>query len=635
MIAGTLAPRLLFGRPGDELVWLVGLGLLGTPIVARTVAGLFRGVFAADVVASLALLGAVLLQQPLAGLLIVLMQTGGEALEGYAARRASRAVADLEAQAPRIAHRITGSGAVEDVAVGTVAVGDRLLVRPGEMVPCDGVLVGDVATLDTSRITGEPLPRTVGDGDALSSGMLVVDAALTMRATASAARSLYHQVVELVRTAEASKAPLQRMADRAAVWFTPVTLVICAIAWVASGDPIRVLAVLVVATPCPLILAAPVAMLGGINRSAKHQIVVRHGGALEALASANAVVFDKTGTLTLGKPIVADVKVLPPYELTTLLALVAAVERGAGHLLARSVSAHAEAVLDRSVPNAAWIRESPGRGVTGLVEDRRVVVGAMSLLREHAPAAATAFEEAARAVGLRAFVAVDGDAAGWIEFSDRLRDSAAPMMRGLADLGIDRIVMLSGDHAENARSVGASLSISDVRSDLFPADKVRCVEELAKSYRVLMVGDGANDAPALASARVGMALASQGGGISAEAADVVLLIEDLTRIPESIAIARRTVAIAWQSIGFGLGLSGLAMVFAALGYLSPIVGALLQEGIDVAVILNALRVLSPGKEEFRLHDLERGDAGPLPALTDDSPAPPSGGHPAVVRHSSR
>src|ERR1041384_4127416 len=337
-----LALRTAAARPDwAHGVWTIGLWLLGLPLLFRTARDVARGKFAADLVAGLAIVAAMALDQPFAGLVIVVMQTSGEALEHYAERRASAAVRALEAEAPRQAHRLDGQRA-SDIAVEAIAVGDRLLIRPGEMVPCDGVVESGSSQVDASRLTGEPLPLTAREGVELPSGALNLDGPLVVRATARAEASLYARIVQLVRTAQASKAPLQRVADRYAVWFTPLTLAVAAAAYFVSGDPLRVLAVLVVATPCPLILATPVAIIGGINRAARRQIIVRHGGALEALAAVDTVVFDKTGTLTVGRPEVSVVDAVPPFDERSVLRLAGSVEQGSGHLLARSLVEGAE-----------------------------------------------------------------------------------------------------------------------------------------------------------------------------------------------------------------------------------------------------------------------------------------------------
>ncbi|MFI5234662.1 MAG: HAD-IC family P-type ATPase, partial [Gemmatimonadales bacterium] len=365
--------------------------------------------------------------------------------------------------------------------------------------------------------------------------------------------------------------------------------------WLVAGDPIRALAVLVVATPCPMIIATPVAMIGGINRGARRGLIFRNGGALEAVANVTVVVVDKTGTLTLGRPDVADVVAIPPFTAEELLALTAAAERGSGHELARSVTA--EAVRRQvPVPEADEIRELPGQGVSGVAGGRTVAVGSWNYLTTVAPAARPALEATrGDGTGLRAFIAIDGAAAGMIRFADRPRPEAAAALARLRGLGIRRIILLSGDHEAEARKVGQSLGITDIRGDNLPGDKLRAIRELIdRGDRVMMVGDGINDAPALSAATVGVALASGGGGISAEAADIVLLADSLDGVPEAVAIGRRTMHIAQQSLWFGLGVSAIAMLVAAAGRIPPALGALLQEGIDVAVILNALRASGEG-----------------------------------------
>ncbi|WP_396206268.1 HAD-IC family P-type ATPase, partial [Gemmatimonas sp.] len=365
LLVGFATPLVVAADPWRDRVWLVGLLVTGLPVAWRTLRGMLRGEFAADVVAMLAIVGALLLGQPLAGLVVVLMQTGGEALDAYAVARASNAVEALEADAPRHAHQVV-DGRVIDIDAAAIEPGDALLVRPGELIPADGVVVDGSSHVDTSRLTGEPVPVRVVAGTKLSSGSMNQDGAFTMRADRRSQESQYACIVDLVRSAQASKSPLQRTADVWAVWFTPLTLVACLVAWLVSHEWTRVLAVLVVATPCPLILAAPVAIIGGINRAARRAIIVRHGSALEGLAKVDTAVFDKTGTLTVGRPQVANVVVgtsAPPIE---LLARAAAVEQGSGHLLARVIVAEAER-RGAKLGLASQLQETPGRGVTGEV----------------------------------------------------------------------------------------------------------------------------------------------------------------------------------------------------------------------------------------------------------------------------
>jgi len=578
----------------SRTTWAIGLALTGAPVALRTFVGLLRGRAATDVVAMLAIVGALLLWEPLAGLVVVLMQTGGEALERFAEGRASAAVRALEAAAPHEAHRYTAGGQLEDIPAGAIAVGDQLLVRPGEMLPCDAVVTAGRSHVDQSRLTGEAVPVTAEAGSRLPSGSVNGEGPLTVRAERVAAESLYARIVELVRSAQASKAPLQRMADRYAAWFTPLTLAVCLAAYLVSHDATRVLAVLVVATPCPLILAAPVAIIGGLNRAARRQIVVRNGGGLEQLGSTTTVMFDKTGTLTVGRPAVSRVLAVPPFSEGEVLTLAAAVEQGSGHLLARSVVEAAEERRLALLP-ATNVHEAPGEGVEGRAGGRQVVVGARELVRRRAPGAAAALDAAdGGRPALRAYVAVDGAAAGFLEFADAVRPEAAGLLVRLADLGFRRMVLLSGDRHENVSALGSTLGFTEIHADLLPQDKVAQVHQaIAAGERVLMVGDGTNDAPALSTATVGIALASHGGGITAEAADIVILADDLGRVAEAVETSRWTLRIARQSIWTGLGMSGVAMAVAAGGYIPPVAGAVLQEVIDVAVILNALRAAQP------------------------------------------
>jgi heavy metal translocating P-type ATPase len=389
---------------------------------------------------------------------------------------------------------------------------------------------------------------------------------------------------------------LQRLADRYAVWFTPLTIAVSAAAYLLTRDWTRVLAVLVVATPCPLILATPIAILGGINRAARRHIIVRNGGALESMEKVHTAIFDKTGTLTVGRPEVARVLAAPGHCEPDVLRLAAAVERGSSHALAHTVIEAAErrALV---IPAARHVREAPGRGIIGEVERRTVAVGSRAFLMERYQIASADFDALEKGdARLRAYVVIDGEAAGAIEYADRLRPALDAMFTELRDFGVRRTVLLSGDHSPNVAAVARAVGISEAFGDLLPQDKVRLVKELASGGDpVLMVGDGTNDAPALGSATVGIALAAHGGGITAEAADVVLLSDDIAAVPEALRIARRAMRIARQSILVGLGLSAVAMLFAAAGFIPPIAGAVMQEGIDVAVILNALRAGSSGE----------------------------------------
>ena len=587
IVAGVVARS--YDRALGHRIWFVTLVIAGAPVVLQTIRQAIQGRLATDVVATLSIIGAVLLDQPLAGLVIVLMQTGGEALERYAEGRASRAVRALEDAAPRIAHRVEGDMVV-DVAASAVAVDDVLMIRPGDVIPCDGVILDGESELDTSRLTGESMPVRITGGSSVMSGSVNGFGACRMRATARAEGSQYARIVELVRSAQASKAPLQRLADRYAIWFTPITLLVCGVALAITRDWMRALAILVVATPCPLILATPVAIIGGINRAARRSIMIRHGGALERLGAVDIAVFDKTGTITIGTPRVSAITAAPGFAQRDVLRLAAAVEQGSSHLLARVL---VDAATERglTVEHATEYNEAPGQGVSGRVNGKSVLVGARAFVLarcENAVHAAAALERSDAT--LRAYVAIDGRLAGVVEYADEIRPELPAVLRRLRKLSVRRFVLLSGDHAPVARAVAARAGIFETYGDLLPADKAAFIERLrAEGKGVLMVGDGVNDAPALTAADVGIALAAHGGGITAEAADVIILVDALDRVPEAVAIGTRTLRIARQSIVAGLALSGAAMLVASFGVLPPVAGAALQEIIDVAVILNALR----------------------------------------------
>ena len=492
--------------PAGQLVWLAGLALTGLPVVIATLRGVVAGRFAADLVATLAIIAALLLREPLPGLIVVLMQTGGEALEAYARGRASNAVRQLEAAAPTMTHQLTPDG-VLDLAAEAVIAGDRILVRPGELVPCDSIVLEGRSHVDAAQLTGEPVPILAEPGVKLLSGSRNLEGPLTLRVIAPAGESQYARIVELVRSAQASKAPLQRLADRYAVWFTPITLVVCAMSWLVSGDPVRVLAVLVVATPCPLILAVPVAVVGGISRAARRQIIVRHGTALEQIGAVTTAVFDKTGTLTIGRPAVSQVVPLAPFTEREILGLAGAVEHGSGHLLARTLVDEALRQQVELRPASAVV-EAPGQGVEGTVDGVEVVVGAWPFVSRRVRDGNGALPLPSGGA-LRAYVAVQGRPAGLVEYADAVRPGAGALVHRLRRLGIRHMLLLSGDAADNAAAVAAAVGIGEVRGDLLPENKVAIVRGLvANGERVVMLGDGTNDAPALGVATVGVALAS-------------------------------------------------------------------------------------------------------------------------------
>jgi heavy metal translocating P-type ATPase len=583
-LAAGLVARVILRSPGAaERVLLATLLVAGAPLVAKTLSEMLRGRFATDVVAMLAILTAFVLGQYFAGVVIALMQSGGEALERYALGRASQSLDTLLARAPKVARRFRDER-VEEVPTSDIVVGDVLLLRPGDLVPVDGAVTDGTSAVDQSALTGEPLPIHATCGTTLLSGSVNLSGALRIRAIRPADRSQYQQIVRLVERARSERPPIQRLADRFAVWFTPATLLMCAAAWLATGSPTSVLAVLVVATPCPLILATPVAVIAAISRAADIGVIVKSGAAIERLGQARAVVFDKTGTLTLGHPTLARVRQLDGVAPSEVLRLAAAVEQLSSHHFGRAVVERRQ--HDGQVGPVSEFHEEPGLGVTGRVDGHDVAVGSAGFFATRGMAVPSQPDG-----GSIAFVSVDGRLVGALEFADRLRPQVPHLIERLAAQGVIETVMLTGDHEANAGPIAALAGIKSVRANLLPADKVAAVRELTARYgTVVMVGDGINDAPALATASVGVAMGAHGTAVSAEAADVVLLVDDISRVGDAVAISRGMRRIALQGIGLGLGLSLAMMVLACIGVLSPPIGAVLQEALDASIILNALRV---------------------------------------------
>jgi heavy metal translocating P-type ATPase len=601
LCAAGLALGLAFAWAGHDdlatIAWVVPSGIVGVRLAWSILRRLLAREAGVDVIAVLAIGGALAMEEFVAAAIIALMLATGEALERYAAGRAHRELTALLSRAPRDVHRYE-DGELVTRPIDAVIIGDRLMVKPGEVVPVDGLVEGAAAVLDEAALTGEARPVTRAEGDQVNSGTLNAGGPFDLRAIAAAEQSTYAGIVRLVREAEGSKAPFVRLADRYALLFVPLTLTVAGFAWLISGDPVRALAVIVVATPCPLLLAAPIAIVAGLSRAARRGIIVKGGGPLETLARARVLLFDKTGTLTAGRPRLAGVEAAPGVDPNDVLRLAASVDQVSPHVLAAAIVHGArERGLTLSFPTD--VVETPGSGVSGRVDGSADFAGHVGAGGGSLPAWARELRRRGAVEGsTHVFVRADDRLAGALVLDDPIRPETPRAIRSLRRAGITRIVMVTGDHASVAEMVGAAIGVDGVLAERTPADKVDAVrQEMADALGpVVMVGDGINDAPALAIADVGVAMGARGATASSEAADLVITVDRLDRLAEAIRLAKRSRQIAVQSVIAGMGMSLVAMGFAAMGALPVVAGALIQEAIDVAVILNALRALRGGTE---------------------------------------
>ena len=571
-----------------QTAWFAGVVPVLAALVVEIIRSLARGEVGLDIVAALSMSAALTFGETLAAAVVAVMYSGGTFLENFAEGRARREMRDLLSRVPRTATRHRNGG-LEEVALEDIAPGDRLLIRQGDVVPVDGRIASAAAFVDTSALTGESLPVRLDRGSEAMSGSTNAGDAFDLEATREAKDSTYAGIVRLVEEAQASKAPMARLADRWSLGFLAVTVAIAFAAWWFTGDPIRAVAVLVVATPCPLILAVPVALVAGLSRAAHFGVLVKGAKPLEAMARIRTLILDKTGTLTDGRPQIVSIDSHDGMGADDILRYAAALDQASKHPVAQAIVAAAK---DRglTLPIPEDVAEIPGEGVIGFIDGRQVIVGGDGFVAGRVGRVSGDHPELA-AGSVMVAVAVDGRLAGHLVMSDPLREGAAEMLASLRRQGVARILLATGDRAEVAERVTEGLGLDGIRSGLTPDEKVLLVLTEHKNGPVMMVGDGVNDAPALAAADVGVAMGARGAAASAEAADVVLLVDRVDRIAPGIEIARRSRTIALESVVAGIGLSVLGMIAAAFGYLTPVQGALLQEAIDVAVILNALRAL--------------------------------------------
>lgn len=560
---------------------------------------IIRGHYGLDILAVVAMGATLSVGEYLASLIIVLMLTGGEALEDYAEYRASRELTSLLDRSPQVAHRISSDGtadggsSIENIAVDEVRVGDVLLVRPSEIVPVDGVLLSPVASLDESSLTGESIPREIEEGQQVLSGSLNGVQAIQIQASKISAESEYQKIVSLVHEAQRSQAPVVRVADRFAIPFTIVSLLIAGIAWLVSGDPLRFAQVLVLATPCPLLIAAPVAFLGGLSRAANAGVVVKGGSVLEQLSRVRSVAFDKTGTLTQGHPELVELRPEAGFTEAELLRLSASAEQYSSHVLAEGIlsAAKTHGVTLGTVTQAS---EEATNGVTATVDGHEVVIGKLAFVGRYA----SEVQETALSSGeLAAYVSVNGAFAGAVVLADPIREDAASLIRWIRNRGVERVTMLSGDATETVQQVAHLVGIQETYAELLPEGKVQLMADLTPKPS-LMVGDGVNDAPVLAAADIGIAMGARGATAASEAADAVLLRDRISTVADLIHISSHTMRVALQAIWIGIILSIGLMLVATTGVIPAVVGAFLQEIIDLVAIVYALRTLTGPKVQL-------------------------------------
>ena len=580
-----------YGIPAYELPLIIALALGGVPLVLELLLKLFRLQFGSDLLAGISIVTSVLLHEYLAGTLVVLMLSGGEALEAYAVRSASSVLQALAKRMPSVAHR-KHNGNLSDVALAQVAIGDTLIVFPHETCPVDGTVVDGHSVMDESYLTGEPYMMSKTPGSEVLSGAINGEAALTIRAEKLVVDSRYAKIMQVMRESEQRRPQLRRLGDQLGAYYTPVAVAIALVAWAVSGEALRFLAVLVVATPCPLLIAIPVAIIGSISLSARRGIIIKDPVVLEKIDTCRTAIFDKTGTLTYGQPKLIEILPNAHYTANEVLRLVASLERYSKHPLASAIlKAANEAGL--ALQEAGQISERPGEGLRGNIAGRSIQITNRNKLAAPHPEIMRLLPPIAG--GLECVILIDAQYAATLRFRDEPRLDGALFINHLKPKHrFDRIMLVSGDRESEVRYLAEQIGIKEVYFSQIPEQKLELVRAETKRANTVFMGDGINDAPALTAATVGIAF-GQHSDITAEAAGAVILDSSLQRVDEFLHISRRMRTIALQSAIGGMALSVVGMLFAMLGYLPPVAGAITQDIIDVCAVLNALRVAIPPK----------------------------------------
>lgn len=580
------------GVEGARWPLLLALALGGTPLVLQLLLNLLRREFGSDLLAGISIVTSVILGEYLAGTLVVLMLSGGEALEAYAVSSASSVLKKMASRMPATAHRRVNS-AMQEIALDEINIGDTIVVLPHETCPVDGTVLEGHGVMDESYLTGEPFMMSKTPGASVISGAINGESALTIRADKKAIDSRFAKIMDVMHASERRRPRLRRLGDQLGAWYTPIAVAVAVLAWVISGDPVRFLAVLVVATPCPLLIAIPTAIIGSISLAAKRSIVIRDPLVLEKIDTCRTMIFDKTGTLTYGEPRLTDSHVAPGLDADEVLALVASIEQYSKHPLARAILAEAKE-RNLALHQAREIAEPPGQGLRGQIDGRRVRITSRKQLTREFPDVAASLPPPAG--GLEAVALIDDAFAALYRFRDAPRSEGRSFIRHLSPRhGVERILLVSGDRASEVEYLAQQVGIREIHASKSPEEKVEITRAEAERAGTVFVGDGINDAPALMAATVGVAFGIT-SDVTSEAAGAVILDSSLERVDELLHIGRRMRRIALQSAVGGMALSVVGMGIAAAGYLPPVAGAVMQEIIDVLAVLNALRAAFPPRD---------------------------------------